>query len=150
MSKVQLNISQVIGLILKIESDLKIKCLSYGLYDKANKEYITEQNKHESFDYYDAYDNRCRLRYTHDESLKDNTIAYLFKHHGQIYFPMLKRGTQKAYIAQFDIDELLTKYGCNHDITPSTYFKDKFCFSKKSKKSKQCEGQLSLPLESMM
>ena len=146
-----LNLAQVIGLILKVQDDIGIKCLSYGLYDKTNKEYITDQNKSISYDYYEAYDNRCRFRYTHDESLTDDIVIYLLKHHGEIYFPMLKKNDQKAYVAQFDVMELLSKYGEKHSVTPDTYFKDKFCWSTPKKKpSKQCEGQLSLPLENMI
>ena len=149
--KPQLNIAEVVSLILKIEADINIKCLSYGLYDKTNKEYITEENMKYSYDYYDAYDNRCRFRYTHDASLMENTIIYLLKHHGEIYFPMLKRGTCKAYVAQFDTTELLSKYGEKCSITPDAYFKDKFCwYTPKKKPSKQCVGQLSLPLENMI
>lgn len=147
MTKPQLNIAQVISLILKTEAEIGVKCLSYGLYDKTNKEYITEQNANICYDYYEAYDNRCRFRYTHDEFLMDNPVIYLLKHHGELYFPMLKRNTQKAYVAQFDVSELISKYGQNHSVTPDTYFKDKFCWpSAKKKSSKQCEGQLTLPI----
>lgn len=140
----ELNLPQVIAIILDIESNIGVSCLSYGLYDKVNKEYITEANKGISFDYSEAYDNKCKFRYTHDKSLMDNNIIYLLKHHGEIYFPMLKKNTQKAYVAQFDVTELLSKYGENHSVTPDKYFTEKFCWGTGSnKKSKQCEGQLS-------
>lgn len=148
--KPELNVAQVVGLILKIQSDINVTCLSYGLYDKTNKEYITERNKGISYDYYEAYDNMYRFRYTHDESLLDNAVIYLLKHHGEIYFPMLKKNTQKAYVAQFDVTELLAKYGQNHSVTPDTYFRDKFCWPSAKKKSNQCAGQLSLPLAEMI
>ena len=61
---------------------------------------------------------------------------------------MLKKNTQKAYVAQFDVTELVTKYGENYSVTPDTYFKDKFCWPIK-KDNKQCEGQLVLPLAEM-
>lgn len=146
----ELNLSQVIAMILQIESDIKVPCLSYGLYDKADKTYITIENKDTCFDYHEAYDNRCKFRYTHDASVKDNAVIYLLKHHGEIYFPMLKRNTQKAYVAQFDVDKLLELYGANCNTTPDQYFKEKFCWETKtaaSKSSKQCAGQLSLVFE---
>lgn len=144
MNGLQLNIGQVIGLILKIESDIKVPCLSYGLYDKANKEYITDQNKESSFDYYDTYENRCRFRYTVDPSIEENAIMYLLSHHGEIYFPMLKKNTQKAYVAQFDMDKLLELHGSNTGTTPDQYFKDKFCWKTRKSKTKQCTGQMVL------
>lgn len=150
MEKPKLNISEVIGLILKLEHELGIKCLSYGLYDKANKEFITTENMGNSYDYYNAYDNRCKYRYTHHESLLENPTVYLLQHHGEIYFPMLMKGTQKAYVAQFDVSELLSKHGEKCSVTPDTYFKEKFCWSTTKKKSKQCEGQIILPLEAMI
>ena len=148
MKRPELNISEVIGMILDIQSVVGVTCLSYGLYDKTNKEYITDENKGISYDYYEAYTNRCKFRYTHNSSLKENYIIYLLKHHGEIYFPMLKKDTQKAYVAQFDIVELINKYGENYSVTPDTYFKNKFCWSTK-KDNKQCEGQLVLPLDEM-
>jgi hypothetical protein len=105
MSKPQLNISEIIGLIFKIESQVGVECLSYGLYDKVNKEYITRENANKNYDYCNAYDNRCRYRYTYNESLLDNPTEYLLKHHGEIYFPILVKGMQKAYVAQFDISK---------------------------------------------
>ena len=146
----ELNISEVIGFILTTEAKIGVTCISYGLYDKTNKEYITQENKHICFDYHEAYDNRCRFRYTHDESLMDNAIVYLLKHHGEIYFPMLKKNTQKAFVAQFDVSELLSKYGEKYSVTPDTYFKEKFCWPSVKKSSKQCVGQLMLPLEQMI
>ena len=145
MDKPILNIAEIISLILKIESQVGVKCLSYGLYDKQNKEYITRENMDKSYDYYNAYDNRCKYRYTYSESLTDNPTIYLLQHHGEIYFPMLMKGTQKAYVAQFDITELLSKHGERCSVTPDSYFKEKFCWSTPKKKaSKQCEGQLTL------
>lgn len=145
MQRPEINLTQVITMILDIESSINVKCLSYGLYDKTNKEFINEFNKGKSFDYHEAYENKFKFRYTYANSLKDNYIIYLLKHHGEIYFPMLKKNTMKAYVAQFDITELVSKYGQNYSITPDKYFEDKFCWDKK-----QCKGQLVLPLAEMM
>lgn len=145
MARPELNLSQVVGMILKIESDIKVPCLSYGLYDKEDKVYITARNKDTCFDYNEAYDNRCRFRYTHDTRMNDNIIVYLLNHHGELYFPMLKKNTQKAYVAQFDMNALLELYGSKYDTTPDQYFKNQFCWQTKvTKKSDQCEGQLEL------
>lgn len=142
----ELNLTEVIAMILEIEASINIKCLSYGLYDKANKEYITESNKGDSFDYHEAYENKFRFKYTYQKSLKENNIIYLFKHHGEIYFPMLKKNTQKAYVAQFDVTELITKYGEKHFVTPDKYFLDKFCFLEKKQEKYE---QMVLPLNEM-
>lgn len=146
MQRPEMNIVEVVTMILDIEKELGVKCLSYGLYDKTFKKYITEDNKNESFDYRDAFDNRYRLRYT-CKFTKDNIVLYLLKHHGELYFPMLKKGTQKAYIAQFDVKELFTKYESNCSITPSKYFMENYNFVWTDKK--QCKGQLVLPLSEM-
>lgn len=150
MTKPELNLSQLIGMILQIESEIKVDCISYGLYDKENKEYITQENCDLNFDYYETFNNKCRFRYTYDTKLKEDVIVYLLKHHGEIYFPMLKKNTQKAYVAQFDTNTLIEKYGVKHNVTPDEYFKNNFCWvsPKKPKKSKstQCPGQLTLPL----
>lgn len=147
----ELNVAEVIAMILDIETKIGVRCLSYGLYDKANKEYITIKNKDTNYDYSEAYNNRCKYRYTHNEFLTSNTIVYLLKHHGELYFPMLKKGTQKAYVAQFDVTELIAKYGEDYSVTPDTYFTEKFCWGTKKKKkaNKQCEGQLVLPFLEM-
>ena len=126
MNTPMLSLTEVIGTILKIEHQTGVKCLSYGLYDKANKEYITSQNMHKSCDYCKAYDNRCKYRYTHGRTLMDNPLLYLLEHHGEIYFPMLMKGTQKAYVAQFDMAELIAKHGERGAVTPSTYFRENF------------------------
>ena len=151
MKRPEINVAEVIAMILKIESEIGVQCLSYGLYDKTNKEYITIRNKDINHDYAEAYDNRCKFRYTHDKSLNDDVVIYLLKHHGELYFPMLKKNTQKAYIAQFDVTELISKYGENYSVTPDTYFQQKFCWKAKKKKkaNKQCEGQLVLPFLEM-
>lgn len=141
----ELNFTEVIAMILEIEASINVKCLSYGLYDKTNKEYITESNKGDSFDYHEAYENKFRFKYTYQKSLKENNIIYLLKHHGEIYFPMLKKNTQKAYVAQFDMSELVSKYGEKVDITPDEYFSENFFFLKKQEKYEQ----MVLPLESM-
>lgn len=148
MNRPELNIAQIVAMILDIESKIGVKCLSYGLYDKTRKEYITESNKNSCYEYYEAYEHKFMYRYTHDNSLMDNAVIYLLKHHGEIYFPMLKKGTQKAFVAQFDVIELLSKYGQNHSVTPDKYFTEKFCWNIK-KTSKQCVGQLVLPLAEM-
>ena len=147
MKRPEINLAEVVAIILDIESSINVKCLSYGLYDKTNKEYISESNKDISFDYHEAYENKFRFKYTYDKSLKENNIIYLLKHHGEIYFPMLKKNTQKAYVAQFDVSELISKYGENYSVTPDKYFAEKFCWSKKN--NKQCEGQLILSLSEM-
>ena len=149
--KPELNLTEVIAMILEIEASINVKCLSYGLYDKANKEYITESNKDISFDYHEAYENKFRFKYTYDKSLKENNIIYLLKHHGEIYFPMLKRNTQKAYVAQFNVSELISKYGENYSVTPDKYFTEKFCWvtPKKEEKTNQQFEQMVLPLENM-
>lgn len=151
MKRPEINLAEVVAMILDIESSINVKCLSYGLYDKTNKEYISESNKDINFDYHEAYENKFRFKYTYDKSLKENNIIYLLKHHGEIYFPMLKKNTQKAYIAQFDVTELISKYGENYSVTPDTYFQQKFCWKTKKKKkaNKQCEGQLVLPFLEM-
>ena len=146
----ELNVAEVIAMIFDIEHKLCIQCLSYGLYDKSNKEYITMKNKDVSYDYSEAYDNRCKYRYTHSSYLTDDIVVYLLKHHGELYFPMLKKNTQKAYVAQFNVTELISKYGENYSVTPDTYFQQNFCWETKKKKySKQCEGQLVLPFLEM-
>lgn len=139
------SIGQVIAKIWEIENSIDVKCLSYGLYDKVNKEYINVSNKEKCFDYEDAYENRNLFRYTYDKSLDNDFVSYLLKHHGEIYFPMLRKNDQKAYVAQFDVKTLVDKHGECHGVTPSEYFKDNFCFSNKSK-GNQCEGQLVLQL----
>ena len=149
MKRPELNLTEVIAMILDIESTIGVTCLSYGLYDKTNKEYITESNKDTCFDYHETYEQKCRFRYTHSLSLMDNSVIYLLKHHGELYFPMLKKNTQKAYVAQFDVTELITKYGENHFVTPDKYFTEFFCKETKKKANKQCEGQLVLPLAEM-
>lgn len=146
MEKPEINVAEVIAMILDIESDIGIECLSYGLYDKTNKEFITEDNANINFDYKEAYDNKSKFRYTYDKKIKDNAITYLLKHHGELYFPMLKKNTQKAYVAQFDVTELITKYGEKHFVTPDKYFLDKFCFLEKKQEKYE---QMVLPLESM-
>ena len=118
----ELNLAEVIAMILEIEASINVKCLSYGLYDKTNKEYITESNSNNCFDYKEAYDNKSKFRYTYDKKLKDNAVVYLLKHHGELYFPMLKKGTQKAYVAQFDVTKLIAKYGEKHFVTPDKCF----------------------------
>ena len=151
MKRLEINLAEVVAMILDIESSINVKCLSYGLYDKTNKEYISESNKDISFDYYEAYENKFRFKYTYDKSLKENNIIYLLKHHGEIYFPMLKKNTQKAYVAQFDVSELISKYGENYSVTPDKYFAEKFCWvtSKKEEKTNQQFEQMVLPLENM-
>ena len=103
--KIKLNVAEIVSLISTIESELDIKCLAYGLYDKINKEYITEENRHNSFDYYEVYDSYGRYCYSCDESLKNNPLDYLIKHNGRIYLPMLKKGAKKGYYAEFDISQ---------------------------------------------
>lgn len=136
MKRPELNLAEVIAMILDIESCINVKCLSYGLYDKTNKEYINKTNKDISFDYHEAYEDKLRFKYTYDKSLKEDSIVYLLKHHGEIYFPMLKRNTQKAYVAQFDVLELISKYGENYSVTPDKYFTEKFCWVVPKKKKK--------------
>lgn len=147
MEKPRLNLAEVIGMFLDIESDIGVKCLSYGLYDKANKEYINKANANINFDYAEAYENKAKYRYTYDTKLNDNIVVYLLKHHGEIYFPMLKKNTQKAYVAQFDVTELISKYGEEYSVTPDTYFKEKFCWVEKKQEKYE---QMVLPLESML
>ena len=64
---------------------------------------------------------------------------------------MLKKNTQKAYVAQFDVSELISKYGENYSVTPDKYFAEKFCWvtSKSKKETNQQFEQMVLPLESM-
>lgn len=150
MNRPEINVTKVIDIIMDIENRTGVKCLSYGLYDKKTKEFISIENESFSYDYHYAYENRCRFKYTHDKAVIENPILYLFRHHGEIYFPMLMKDNCKAYIAQFDVTELLSKYGENHSITPNTYYKEKFCWTKKEKKRKECDGQLMLPLAEMI
>lgn len=149
MSRPEITITRVIDIILEIEKKINVKCLSYGLYDKMSKEFISIENERSRYDYHYAYENRCRFRYTYDNTLFNDIIAYLFKHHGEIYFPMLLKDNCKAYVAQFDVEELLFKYGEQHSVTPDTYYRNKFLWTGKEKK-KQCEGQLVLPLAEMI
>ena len=144
--KPKLNLGEVIGMFLDIESNIGVKCLSYGLYDKTNKEYITKANA-DNFDYIEAYNNKAKYRYTYDTKLDDNVVVYLLKHHGELYFPMLKKNTQKAYVAQFDITELISKYGEECSVTPDTYFKERFCWTEKKQKKYE---QMVLPLNEMI
>ena len=130
-----INIAQIIRFIDSIESNYGIKNTKYGLYDKDNQEFITEQNKHDSIDYYKAYRYRCNYMYAYDKALDEDVISYLLNHHGQIYFAMLKKGTRKAFVVNYDMDELIEKYG--DKIKPKS--------TNRKKKSTQCEGQLVLP-----
>ena len=71
MKRPEINLAEVVAMILDIESSINVKCLSYGLYDKTNKEYINESNKDISFDYHEAYENKFKFKYTYDKSLKE-------------------------------------------------------------------------------
>ena len=62
---------------------------------------------------------------------------------------MLKKNTQKAYVAQFDVSELISKYGENYSVTPDKYFAEKFCWVTSKKETNQQFEQMVLPLESM-
>lgn len=134
-NKTRINIVDIIRLINKIEDDYGLKSLTHGLYDRENKEFITEQNKCKYFDYYEAYERFCYFKYAYDKALDEDVISYLLSHHGQIYFAMLKKGTRKAFVVNYDMNELIEKYG--DKIKPKR--------TNRKKKSTQCEGQLVLP-----
>lgn len=135
-NKIRINIVDIIRMINKIEDDYGLKSITYGLYDRENREFITNQNKDKCFDYYSAYESYYRYKYAYDKALDEDVISYLLNHNGQIYFAMLKKGTRKAFVVHYDMDELIEKYG-NH--------KNESKRTNRKKKSTQCEGQLVLP-----
>ena len=106
MCRTKVKLSTLIGKMLKIESDTGIKLDAYYLYDRLNKEKITVNNYQRTFEYRNAYDNRSIFDYMFDDEIEKNPIKFLQKCNGHVYIPVCLRNQQKAYIFEFNMEDI--------------------------------------------
>jgi hypothetical protein len=106
MCKVKISLSTLISKMLEIEKITGIKLESYYLYDRKTNEKITVQNCEKTFDYFNAYNNRITFKYVFDDELERNPVAFLQKRNGFIYVPICLRNQMKAYIFEFNLQDV--------------------------------------------
>ena len=106
MCRTKIKLSALIGKMLDIEKNTGIRLNAYYLYDRLNKEKITIQNCERTFEYHNTYDNRCKFDYVFDDEIEKNPIKFLQKCNGHVYVPICLRNQQKAYIFEFNSEDL--------------------------------------------
>lgn len=132
--RTKIKLSELISKMLKIEHSTGVKLEAYYLYDKTTKEKITIQNCNKSSDYSYIYNNCTKLDYSYDEELDIDPVKVLQRNKGFLYIPICLRNQQKAYIFQFNTDDLCRAFVQNNQ---------------KKRVSSVIYEQICLPLEEM-
>lgn len=104
--RTKIKLSALIGKMLEIEKNTGIRLDAYYLYDRIAKEKITVQNCERTFEYRQAYKNRSIYNYLFDDELEKNPIKTLVKCNGYVYIPVCLRNQQKAYIFEFNLEDI--------------------------------------------
>jgi hypothetical protein len=106
MCRTKIKLSSLIGKMLEIEKNTGIRLDAYYLYDRVAKEKITVQNCERTFEYRQAYNNRSIFDYMFDDEIEKNPLKVLQKCNGHVYVPVCLRNQQKAYIFEFNREDI--------------------------------------------
>lgn len=121
MCRIKVKLPTLIGKMLNIETTTGIRIDSYYMFDRVSKERITVQNCERTFENHQAYDNRYKFDYLFNDELEKNPVQFLNKCNGFVYVPICLRNQQKAYIFEFNLEDIKSLINPVGDIVSPTY-----------------------------